>query len=329
MFEIIACELTRSRGSGTGCIECSRAQRRLSQEEATLRIEQAVGKDYELIGEYINSETPFLVHHKTCDRIYYVRPSDIFNGIGCAKCSGRLPLTQEVVEEKIYKLHKDEYSLIGGFEKSATKIRVRHNTCGHEWDALTNNFLYGSRCPKCFGNIKKTTDEYKSEVYELVQDEYSVLGEYSTCTNNILMKHNECNHVWEITPSSFLYQGTRCPKCSLESKSKGEAKIMNWLINNNINYIHQDRTKEECRNINVLPFDFGIYKDDGTLKCMIEFHGIHHYEIVEFHGGIEAYEYRQRLDAIKESYCKENKIDLLIIPYWEYKNIDNILEKLF
>ena len=30
-------------------------------------------------------------------------------------------------------------------------------------------------------------------------------------------------------------------------------------------------------------------------------------------------------DNIKTQYCKDNKINLIRIPYWEYDNIENIL----
>ena len=35
----------------------------------------------------------------------------------------------------------------------------------------------------------------------------------------------------------------------------------------------------------------------------------------------------QRNDNIKNQYCKDNNIKLVRIPYWEFDNIENILEK--
>lgn len=48
----------------------------------------------------------------------------------------------------------------------------------------------GNRCPYCFGHITKTTELFKKEVYDLVADEYLVLGEYKRNHEKILMKHN-------------------------------------------------------------------------------------------------------------------------------------------
>lgn len=32
-------------------------------------------------------------------------------------------------------------------------------------------------------------------------------------------------------------------------------------------------------------------------------------------------------DKIKKKYCKENNVELLVIPYWEFHNIEKILEQ--
>lgn len=70
---------------------------------------------------------------------------------------------------------------------------------------------------------KKTTEEFKKEVYDLVGDEYSVLGEYFGANTHVLMKHNTCNHEWNIKPSNFL-SGRRCPECNHPTYNINKAK---------------------------------------------------------------------------------------------------------
>ena len=70
-------------------------------------------------------------------------------------------------------------------------------------------------------NKRKTTDEFKKEVYELVGDEFEVLGEYKNTHTKILMKHCLCGCEFEISPTHFI-SGTRCSKCSY--KKLGESK---------------------------------------------------------------------------------------------------------
>lgn len=62
---------------------------------------------------------------------------------------------------------------------------------------------------------RKTTAEFKQEVYNLVGNEYSVLGEYKTANTVIKLRHNVCNYEWDTTtPHRFLAKGARCPQCS-------------------------------------------------------------------------------------------------------------------
>ena len=61
---------------------------------------------------------------------------------------------------------------------------------------------------------------------------------------------------------------------------------------------------------------------------LIEYDGKHHFEPVQF-GGMPIKEAKNNLkkqiknDTLKDVYCKENNIDLLRIPYWEYEDIEN------
>ena len=65
-------------------------------------------------------------------------------------------------------------------------------------------------------NRRSNTKKFKKQVYDLVGEEYTVLGEYELANNKILMRHNcvDCgNYEWGITPAHFL-NGRRCPKCA-------------------------------------------------------------------------------------------------------------------
>ena len=41
----------------------------------------------------------------------------------------------------------------------------------------------------------------------------------------------------------------------------------------------------------------------------------------------ENLEARKLRDALKNSYCRENNLKLIRIPYWDYDNIESILKK--
>jgi very-short-patch-repair endonuclease len=121
-----------------------------------------------------------------------------------------------------------------------------------------------------------------------------------------------------------------CPYCFDTKKfkfSKGEKCISEVLDMLNITYLQQ-YTFDNCRDINVLPFDF--YLPD--LNICIEYDGQHHYYPVTFNGITKEEAEKNHLitvkhDKIKNEYCINNNIKLIRIPYYEYKNIENIIKE--
>lgn len=105
--------------------------------------------------------------------------------------------------------------------------------------------------------------------------------------------------------------------------SKGEALIKNILDENNICY-NQQYTFPELRSESgsLLRFDFAIFNKDGSLKHLIEYNGQQHYECSEqWWNTQENFNILQNNDKKKIEYCKNNNIELRIIPYTDYNNI--------
>lgn len=59
---------------------------------------------------------------------------------------------------------------------------------------------------------RKTQEEFVKEVYDLVENEYTVLGKYTGNKIKIDIMHNKCHNIFSISPSNFL-KGRRCPYC--------------------------------------------------------------------------------------------------------------------
>ena len=121
--------------------------------------------------------------------------------------------------------------------------------------------------------------------------------------------------------------GSGCQRCR---SSKGETKIRQILERNKIVFEEQYRF-QDCSNVNTLPFDFLIKVNDK--KALIEYHGQHHYEPVGFGAKdktqIDAqFESVKARDQVKETWCRENSVPLLIIPFSEYDNIEMLLNSL-
>ncbi|MFA1509989.1 hypothetical protein ACDN41_12235 [Priestia aryabhattai] len=134
--------------------------------------------------------------------------------------------THEEFVKEVYDAVGDEYSICEGerYVNTDAKIKMKHNKCGYVYDATRYNFVNkGYRCPKCSGKMRKTNEEFKKEVLELVGEEYQVLGEYVRAHHKIKIKHNSCNNEYLVTPDKFL-QGGRCPKCALVIRGRKRAR---------------------------------------------------------------------------------------------------------
>ncbi|AJI08873.1 MULTISPECIES: PDDEXK family nuclease [Bacillus cereus group] len=302
------------------CPKCKK-NIKLTFEEFKNRVFDLVGDEYTPSGEYINSNTHLMMAHHVCNTIYPVTPAKFLSGRRCPTCFGKHQKSTKEFKEEVYDLVGDEYEVIGEYVNSQEKIMMRHNVCGCEYPVLPSMFLHRSRCPNCFGNEKKTTEQFKQEVYDLVGDEYSVIEEYSGASNYIRMKHNVCRHEYSIVAVSFL-RGTRCAQCK---ESKGERLINQILADKGIKFQRQYKF-DKCRHINPLPFDFAIFKDE-QVAALIEFQGRQHYQPIDYFGGESAFAETQIRDEIKKDFCKKMDIPLFIIPHWEYESLEQLLQE--
>jgi Zn ribbon nucleic-acid-binding protein len=127
------------------------------------------------------------------------------------------------------------YKLLSEYTGCHNKVKILHEKCNNIYEVTPTNFLAGRRCPKCAilehnrdiakkkRNRNRTTESFKKEIYDLVGDEYTVLGEYVSTDTPIKVKHNICNTIYNSKPYNFL-AGRRCPKCS-KIKSSEKHKI--------------------------------------------------------------------------------------------------------
>lgn len=61
--------------------------------------------------------------------------------------------------------------------------------------------------------IKRTTDSFKAEIYNIVGDEYTLLSEFLGVDVKVSMRHNKCNRDFLITPYKFINRHQRCSHC--------------------------------------------------------------------------------------------------------------------
>lgn len=188
-----------------------------------------------------------------------------------------------------------------------------------------SNFINDRNCPDCVN--ENNSERYRLSVDEVEQRiaEYGgrLLNKYdyvNQATKNLSVQCFECGELFLTSLRNFTQHGGQvCENCS-NVKSIGEKKIRLYLTNNHINFVEQ-KWFNECRDINPLPFDFYL----PTLHTIVEFDGRQHFEDT----GYFTYSFvdTQRHDNIKNTYCKQNNIKLIRIPYWDINNIQTILDK--
>lgn len=121
--------------------------------------------------------------------------------------------------------------------------------------------------------------------------------------------------------NSVIYK-FRCPECNF---SKGEDKISNYLIKNKINYISQ---KEFDGLLGLgngnLSYDFYLPKPN----ILIEYQGEQHEKYIPgLHKSKKDFEKQVEHDRRKRKYAEQHNIKLLEIWYWDFNNIEEIVNK--
>lgn len=155
------------------------------------------------------------------------------------------------------------------------------------------------------------------------QNDYKYIGMISK--NKKITYSVQCNHCKAALrlPSIQLKNKHFCTLGGKRVNSKGESRIADYLINNDISFITQYRFND-CKGISKrLPFDFAILDKDGSIKLMIEYDGKQHYDNNTRY-------YSQSLvdnDRIKTQYCIDNRISLLRISYKDFNNIEELIEE--
>jgi hypothetical protein len=307
---------------------------RKTHEEFVDEVYNLTKGEYIVLGKYRNNKTKVLMRHN-CNKCNFhewaIKPNNFLSGKQrCPICSkkraGELnKIGIDEFKKIVQNITNNEYRVVSNiYIDNKTKVEIKHLLCDTIFKASPNNFLSkNSRCPKCAVALKakklrKTIDQIKQDIYQKVGDEYELLsGDYINISKKVLIKHNKCGNILEVSIANFIYGGTRC---DCETQSRGEKIIEEYLKNNNINYIYQHRF-DDCKNIKCLLFDF--YLPDKNM--VIEFQGRQHYMPVDIFGGEIAFKKQLKNDFIKKNYCKINNINLLEISYLDINNINYIL----
>lgn len=139
----------------------------------------------------------------------------------------------------------------------------------------------------------------------------------------------DCGSYTQANSSNLLSKHTTSCGCNRyfgnKHSSKGEDKITSILRKNNF-YFEREKIFSDLKGRSGKPlrFDFAVYDKNKNLMFLIEFHGLQHYQKVDFfQKNRQDFLKRQEYDRKKISYCLANNIKLYTIPYFELDNINS------
>ena len=172
--------------------------------------------------------------------------------------------TDAEFKQQVYDLVGNEYTFLGYYVTSRTKLKIKHNVCNNTYEVTPDNFLRGRRCPYCSqlelkDKFVKSDSQFKREVFDIVGDEYTFLDTYVNAQTKLRVKHNKCGNIYKVKPNNF-FNGTRCPYCSIYLERKNASqfkKEVNGLVGNEyvfldtyINNVTKLRVKHnKCGNV--------------------------------------------------------------------------------
>lgn len=235
-------------------------------------------------------------------------------------------LTHEEILNRLNILYNGIYKYdLSGVNNVFDKLEITCDTHGKShirvWDHLN-----GHICKKCAiqngKNLQKIGKEEfvkrSIEKFGIDSYDYSKVDYINNKTKIILIckKHNyEFNQI----PRQHLNGNVCCPKC-FKIISIGEKVIRDILLSKGVKSVEQYSFKD-CKSKHILKFDF--YLPDYNI--IIEYDGRQHFK--KGWNSESEFERTKINDIIKTKYCLENNIKLIRIPYINFKNIENILEK--
>ena len=250
-------------------------------------------------------------------------------GKGCEYCNGKfyppdfLPLAR--------KAQGADYSYRGvnKIESGTSTVMVHCGNPKHKWHRmLVSLVLQGCKCRECAGRhqpLEQRREHFRQRVTKKHGTKRFIIAfdEYVNNDTPISVHCNEHNYDYKTTPDNLLRKTGGCPLCTA---SEGEAVIKGWLDNHNIPHIWHPQIPNEDP---TLPLQY--VEPDFWLpgyNLYIEYHGAQHYEdIGYFYEGkrIRNFAVQQYRDRYLRYYCELHHYNLLEIPYWDFKQLAEIL----
>lgn len=318
-----------------GCVKCGHKRLwdkrgRITTEDFTRKAKEIHGDkyDYSKVNYTKSNEKICIICRKHGE--FWQTANDHLSGKGCFYCYGKRKFSTEQFIEKAHKVHGDKYDYSKvEYINNKTKVCIICPNHGEFWQVASSH-LMGKGCKYCYGNVKKTTEQYIKEAaivhngaYNYSKVDYK--GNHVKITITCPIHGN-----FEQDPIAHL-KGQGCPYCYAEHKNLTETRLKQFFLNKDIKFIYQKHFEWLGRQS--LDFYFPKY------NSAIEYQGRQHFSTDSFYYKNNLDESLER-DLRKIKLCNENGVKLYhltneikYIPedwqhYKLYTSLDEILQEM-
>lgn len=297
--------------------------------------------EYEVLGEYINCDTPIKLKHNVCGYVWETTTPYSFTKKNkptrCPRCARvnngiKSRLSKEEFINKINEKNKNKFKFISEYISGDKPITIMCNNCGNIFEIKkAKRLIYDNvLCRKCETpkyQTHKTTQWFKNRMCEICGNEYELIGEFNGVDNYVTLKHNVCGHIYNSTIGASFLAGTRCPYCN---ESKGEKMIHSVLNKYDIQF-ETNKTFNDLKGINGGILSYDVYIQEYNL--LIEYQGEQHDHPIKYSKTMtdkiaqERFLVQKQNDDIKKMYAQKNNYNFLEIWFRDFNNIEIIIRR--
>lgn len=150
---------------------------------------------------------------------FKIRADHHLNGVGCSKCSGSKKKTKEDFIKDANKVHNNKwnYSKVN-YINNRTNIEIICNIHGSFYQTPDNHISKKHGCPKCYGNKKRTNDEFIDKASKIHNNKWNYTKtKYINNNTPIIITCKEHGDFLQY-PSNHLNGYIGCDKCKKKNK---------------------------------------------------------------------------------------------------------------
>ena len=259
---------------------------------------------------------------------FYITPTHLLSGEGCPKCGWEKLSKIYVTPIEIYEQRLQEkgvpMKVVGEYNRLHKPVTLKCPE-GHLWYVEQARQTYAKYnregCPICNKLKNSIANRYPECVAFLKNKELAKVITIGA-KEKVECICPDCGEEFELTVSQLINNKNKCPFCAVDTLSRPNRLLYEFLIENKEN-CQEIKTEKTFKWSKKYKFD-GYFKKDGV-EYLIEMHGKQHYEQM-FNNDFEL---QKKRDKEKIELAEKNRFSLIIIEckVTEFDYIINNIKK--